>query len=341
MNKKLLQSTSESGVWVMQIDNSSTEQYTTCPTSAFHSLVMGRSMKGRAALTYGSAIHAALEEFYAATPEELLDEDTIINAMAARVQEEFAGVALGIDEWRTPDKAIDTCIRYRKEYLNDPLRVMHDEAGPIIERGFSLPLGSIDMDYPTDISIPDGFDENEVADRLFDNPDKYYNEGLSRIDVYWTGKIDLCVTENNRYWVLDHKTSSIMGPTYWKDFELSQPTIGYVWAAEQMFNKSFDGLWANVIVGRKPTKSGVNCSFERRRVPYTRETIDQFVPNTQIVVNNFVHALFGGGIPRHTKWCVAKYGMCPYHEVCSAPAKQRAMILNSGSYKDNDWSPLA
>src|SRR6476659_5233354 len=60
--RELLTPLSESGEYLLVIDNSSIETFTTCPTYAMYHLVYAREAHARnAALTFGGAVHVGME----------------------------------------------------------------------------------------------------------------------------------------------------------------------------------------------------------------------------------------------------------------------------------------
>ena len=47
-----------------------------------------------------------------------------------------------------------------------------------------------------------------------------------------------------------------------------------------------------------------------------------------------------GYLPKHTKWCVGKYGPCEYKQVCGLEPQYRELSLYSNEYRDVTWDPL-
>lgn len=313
--------------YALRIDNSSLEYFTTCARSAEYALLRGRVPKPKAALQYGSAIHKALEMLYT---RKTLGSSVTMGEIQVEMEKEFSH-DVGPGEWRTPEKALDTITRYANKYRGvDNFTVALDGNGkPMVEIPFSYPIGQIPINatlpYSKDLLLGEG------------GPEKLY---VNTIHVFWTGKIDMVVEMEGDLWVVDHKTSSILGGTYWKDFELSQQTIGYVWACEQMLGRPLKGLLLNVIIGRRPTKTGVSVDFERKRYMYPPHAKEEWIENTMYLVSDAVSYLTRGFFPKMTKWCVGKYGLCPYHDVCTLPPNQRDFLLNSDEYVNNTWSPL-
>ena len=310
--------------YALQIDNTSLESWNTCPRSGEYRLIAGRVSPGRTALVYGGAVHAGLEHLYR-NFSNFNDDEVLAEACQETIDSFEAPVPF--DEWRTPDKAVDTLRRYVKEYKREPFTLLGDG----IEVPFSVPLCvvSVNTQLPSIC-----FDPNDFPDVQGD----YVN--VDDIHVYWTGRIDLALVMDGHAWVMDHKTTSILGPTFWGNFELSAQTLGYTWAAQQIFDRTFSGLIVNAIVGRKPTKTGVGCEFHRQRFPYRQSQLNEWERNTSALVSDFIADLCREYFPMRTAWCMGKYGKCPYHDVCTLPEDQRQSLLYSDHYVDNTWSPL-
>ena len=105
----------------------------------------------------------------------------------------------------------------------------------MIERPFELPLGVLDIN--TRLQLPDWPEPRLVKS----------------VHVAWSGKIDLLATVAHRNRVVDHKTTSIAGDNYIPSFILLHQTIGYVWAARQLWpHLDITGFCLNAIYLRRP-----------------------------------------------------------------------------------------
>jgi len=165
----------------------------------------------------------------------------------------------------------------------------------------------------------------------------------SMVKVYWTGRIDAIVRHLNTVKVCDHKTTSMVGPSFYDDFNLSSQTIGYTWAAGHLFPElHVAGLYVNIIIGRKPSKAGTPHAYERQTYIYSVGHLTEWHRNTQVLVSDFISHLLRGYFPMQTKWCQSKYGPCQYYPTCTAlPGPSRDIVLDSTLYQDVTWSPLA
>jgi predicted RecB family nuclease len=59
------------------------------------------------------------------------------------------------------------------------------------------------------------------------------------------------------------------------------------------------------------------------------------------MIGDFIGTVVRQYAPKQTAWCVGKFGTCQFHQVCQQPSKeQRDILLHSGEYEENVWSPL-
>lgn len=334
--------------FALQIDNSSLEVFNTCPRSAEYQLVHGRGAPPSPALTYGGAIHEGLEYWY--KNKHLIKngrshDDVLADTLRAS-EPPFEENPIPLGEWRTMDRCHDTLVKYTKHYgEEESFNLLCHDNKRAVEIPFSLPLGVIDQPsvVETDWTFeelvdPDTWPDQENATSLVDDGKRRVL--FKKIHVYWTGKIDLAVHMDGSNWIVDHKTTSMLGPTFYGHFQLSNQTIGYTWAGEQIFGHPFAGLMVNVIVGRKPTKTGTPTAFERQRFYYRRDQIEEWKLNTLTLCSDFIANLSRSYFPMSPAWCMGKYGKCKYHDVCTLAEDQREFMLQSDQYADNTWSPL-
>jgi CRISPR/Cas system-associated exonuclease Cas4 (RecB family) len=117
------------------INSSSVDLIQTCKRKAQYALLDGyRSEDESEALTFGKAIHAALEEFYKTTDRQLapiLDAFMIAAAPLAHVP---------ATDKRSIDNGVKILKRYFEVYENDPWVAYRDEKGAFVERSFEVPF---------------------------------------------------------------------------------------------------------------------------------------------------------------------------------------------------------
>lgn len=349
------------GHFLLVIDNSSLEVFTTCPRSAFYKLVLRREAHARnAALTFGGALHEGLEAFlyhqYLGvscknepwTAEEMAAKEQVYgsDAQNQRILKFFTENPAPLDEYRTVQNALAVLAAYRERAsLPDySWEIQSDSSGPIIERAFELPLGVVEVNANIDMPwLP----LNDM-----DGTHHY----VTHIHIAWSGRIDAIARcgNPNTIRVVDHKTTSIMGDSFLQDFQISNQVLGYVWAARQLWpDLDVSAFCLNAIHFKKPTGTGAitapgprggpaALNFIRGYYEYSPARLDQWAENCLSIVSDFIHCLVRDFHPMHTKWCFGKYGRCQYHDVCvqDDPAVRQNMIM-SDMFKGVTWNPVA
>lgn len=321
-----------------QIDNSSLEVNNTCPRSAEYKLVHARSSLPSSALTAGSAIHEGLETYYKGLAVHGRSDELIERAILASAKP-FLDRPPAFMDWRSPDRVVDTLEKYFREYQSEPFTIRQDSEGlPAVEMSFSLPLGVVEFGGVKTI-----YTKGQLIGNLPANVDPNEPFVLHDVQVYWTGKCDLAITLDHQPWVMDHKTCSMMGKTFWDNFQMSNQTVGYTWAAEKIFGEPFTGLLVNALYWRPPTAKGImTTEFHRQRFYYDPQQVKEWELNVHATINDFLSHLARGYFPMYTAWCQGKYGQCPYFGTCSMPSQFRMSdLLTSFNYTDTEWSPLA
>jgi len=158
-----------------------------------------RSEGESSALIFGTAIHAALDVFYRASPG---------SRNIADVHAAFDAAAKNLDvpenDKRSRENGHKILSKYFEVYANDPWVTYHDSQGPFVERSFELPFSLAP-----------------------------YN-GLP-FDVWLHGQIDAIMqnTETGEIVVVDHKTTSTVSDLMNRVNPNTQFSI-YAWAANEL-----------------------------------------------------------------------------------------------------------
>lgn len=311
--------------YILRIDNSSLEVFQTCPRAAFHHLVQRRIKPPSSALKFGGAVHVALEAYYKAiaTNTPIIPADLITLALNY-----YAGTQVFGTDHRTPEYLSTVLLSYFHEYEWNDFPVADPSH---VERPFALTLGELELDRCLPFT---------ALQLLGEGPDEPLF--VKKLIVLWSGRIDLFTSYLDKPSICDHKTSSIEGPTFYEQFRLSQPIHGYVWAARQMFDiPKLNHFVLNAIILRKVTKTGKGIEFIRRPYDITDYHINEWQQDVMLEISNFVHLLSESYFPKAPIWCVGKFGVCQFHDVCtlSSDAEKKALI-QSELYAPVTWSPL-
>lgn len=329
-HKRLLSSTAGPGVYEMEIDSTALGTYMTCPTAFYMYAVLGRDRGERDALNYGSHIHAVLEYYFKLDPSE---HATCLPNMIELLASRFNHTPCGPGSWRNFDHAIETIKRWHAYRQQIPIwEIYEDKDGKFVEQGFRVPIYHYDV--PTSCVA-------QPANLIIAGDDRDTFPYVKRIVVYLTGKIDLIIYDRLRQKrIVDHKTSSMEGPTFWGQFDLSPQMRGYVWAAQHLIGEKIPGCAINAIIGRKPSRTGSVHEFAVNEFDYTPDAIEEWLASTQMHLNTLLRSLCYNTFPQNSVNCQGKYGACDYKDVCKAPCNIRPNFLMSGMYADRTWSPL-
>lgn len=299
------------------LDNSSLELLQTCPRQFEYSWLRKRTLAAdRPALNYGGGLHVGLAARYKLFGTALLD-DIAEAACLDTMTEHFKLHPQQDGDFRTAEACARLFRAYNIAFKKEPFTILTAGTKPCVEVSFAFPLGSV-----------------------------------QNTPVIFTGRIDLCVKDATGEWVLDHKTSSIFGDSFWRDMAMTAQMRGYAWAFKQTFGRRPTGYIVNGIRVRPPTKEeqmaesvGIEPvlrkdNFERRPFFITDDDLDEWRQDTLTQVATAVWHYGSGLFPRHKKWCVGKYGTCQFYDVCSLPASERLRVLATNAFEDNVWSPL-
>lgn len=317
------------------VDNSFISEFCTCPRkAAYRYLQKRRQVKPRAALFFGGAIHKALET-RARHREQFCThelEEEMVNALCKA----YEGVDFESD-YRNLNYAINTIQKYNEIYRFDQLIPILIDSQPAVEIPFALPVGELFLH--TDLLITDPDRDNGTP----------YQKFIDTINVVLTGKIDRVCEYQGGLYIMDHKTTSIGGPTFFSEFYTSLQFRGYKWAVEQLLGQRIAGVIIDGIVCRPPKVNGeVNYTFDRQVIPLHDSMITEWQTTFMIHVQNWFKQITNQryhndpiqAFPLHTGSCMHKYGVCEYFDVCQLPLEQRSSMISTPLYEDHSWSPL-
>lgn len=292
------------------VDNSSKELFETCARAAeYYNVYRREGAAERPALFRGTVLHHAL------AIRKLRPHDDFQPLQIDYILEAYRDKDFGEDEWRTAERAIDTIILYNKQWPieSEPFVVIEGS----VEKPFKILLGTAELNT----HIPGiGYVRN--------------------VRIYWTGILDGLV-DYSQLFVLDHKSTSVLGPTFFDDFVLSSQMHGYVWSARKIGYPDCAGLYLDVLASRKPTKTGIANEFQRQRYYYNDAHLAEWERDTFTLIEDFLEHLCRGYFPKSPKWCFGKYGRCQYWDVCTQPPENRQDVIESDLYKPVTWSPLS
>lgn len=306
----------ERGQTVVRINSSSLGVIQECMRKARYTLHdKWRAEDENPATLFGSAIHKALEVFYAGNPTErklpsLVDmelmsyghavagehQDLLLKATRAFIQKAEPLKALPETNKRSIQTGVWLLWHYFQAYLNDPYVAYIDEKGPFVERNVSFVLH-----------------ENE------------------HLRVEYFGTIDLIVrhTGTGELLVCDHKTSSVVGNDFYNRLKPNHQYTGYLLAARESCGVNTKSFLVNCLQVKERPKTARGIAPHLPRQVTTRDEADfeEFKDSVMDAVRSYLGAINTRTWPiGHVNACTT-YGGCQYLAICAAPRQMRDNIL--------------
>lgn len=309
--------TLESGEF--HVDNSHYVEWNQCFVKGLFSASLRlQSARGLGPLAFGSAVHAGLELYHASAKPDM--DEVIKTATAEAIKENLPGCS---DEKRNMESLVSILYSYNADYQTrmDKFSVITLDDKLLIEQGFSLPIGELNIEH-TLKAIP------------------------KTLAVYWQGKIDIVIHDSadNKIWIVDHKTTSVMGEKYTDGMLRSNQMLGYSWATRELtkaLGLPVAGVIINAIAVRK---SGTE--FKRFRIPYPEWQIEEWhaevIDGCYDLVEKFIRYLDTNQVCPNRESCVGKYGRCQFFDVCNMHPKMKdGTLFDKEQFKISTFSPLA
>jgi hypothetical protein len=286
------------------IDNSSMEYIEKCMRSAqYHNINKRELDKSRSALEFGKAFHEILASRYRDYGNEYLSKEQVVKLYQQAAASQLSPPD---DDYRTASFLCDAVLQYCTQYPAESFQIL------LVEQPFAFRLGSITIDG---VSIP----------------------------IIWQGRLDLLYRSNGRVGIMDHKTTSMMGPQFFSEFAISHQMYGYRRAGNELL-KGTDTVKEFTINGlgcRQPTKTGKKFEFLRHINPVDESLAAEWETDCLNIVASFLTCCRDGYFSKITTSCVGKYGACQYHGVCTMPTHVRDNVLASNEFRPVTWDPLA
>lgn len=356
------------------IDNSGfVESTNTCYRKYEYAQLRKRILAGeQPALTFGSALHLALEYRYVKAQNQRV-EPWIDEEVATLLTDLYAEHPTPEGDWRTLNWAVELFKKYNERYSIEEFQLLkYDKpvecpycsangrsVGSTPENPIICPWCSGTGQRPLMV-------EMSFALPLYTHEARWSNykghvlpivNGNVQIPVIYTGRIDLPISLEGRLYILDHKTTGLMGPSFFDRMMMATQMRGYCWAFRELTGQMPAGYVVNGIRTKEPPQyvtSGDTGgsrkyqspavwwseSFQRERYYVDTAKLDEWKQNTITKVEEFFWHYSRGSLPTNSESCT-KYNMrCPFFRCCELEASDRLTMLNSGDYVPNTWTPL-
>lgn len=313
--KKMLQlSKDPSGKHFCEINFSSLDLIQTCLRKSYYMLDQQlRKEDEAAALSFGTAIHKALEFWYELPQDQrelpskykeaaeligfghLIPEAESVGALGA-IKRFYDSARVGLANIDSSDKrsisnGIKILTAYFKHYANDGLEVYRDKDGPAIER--------------------------RVSFTIFDSP------GL-KIDYFGTIDLILQNKETGIVMVADHKTTHALGTEFYQRCKPNWQYCGYVLAAQKVLGLSTNQFMVNGIQVAKTKQE-----FARQVVSFDESDFADFKLALVTRVKQYIYAKENNEWPMTAPGPCSNYGGCQFLKVCEVPDSIKQNVINA------------
>lgn len=303
----------DNGKRTYRINFSSLDVIQTCKRKAYYALVRGfRGVEESPPLTFGSAVHKALEVWYCAPRDSrkhgsavcddsqalmIAGAEPIAHGACVRCASVFAFVDRGAslrhleNDKRSLENGVATLNAYFDHYATDPFRIATDSSGPLCERKFEFVL--------------------------FDTPVR---------KVVFFGTIDAVLVneETGNVVVCDHKTTSALGNDFYNRVRPNFQYVGYVMAAQRALGLATDTFLSNGVQVAKTKKE-----FARQVTKVTDEDFVELRNAVEYAIEDYATCAVRGIWPMSTPNACCMYGACAYRQVCEVPNALKENVISA------------
>ncbi len=318
------------------IDSSSTSDVMTCKRLAQYTFCLHKKPTGeKSALKAGGIAHKIMEYRYSTQGNPGYPQDSDMEAgMVAMAEKEYETWQPPEDDFRTFSNTVSMINAYGKAYPYEDFEVLKLSDGrPFIEVPFMRPFAELQVDS---IFLVQSLKLTPTGIQADGQP---YQKHITFLKIVWIGRIDMAYKTAFGTYIMDHKTSTMASNT--GEFTLAHQMYGYVDAAQYLLDSPITGFVVNRIVWRKPTKTGTPFTFERVVNQVSPFLLAEWKQDCLHIIADLVESIRRGYMQKETTWCYGKFGQCPFHKVCTLDSnEQRDIVLQSGEFVTNSWSPL-
>lgn len=308
----------------MKIDNFALTMYQTCPSKYDLRINQGWTPPRRSsALGFGGAIHEGLAAWHRGEG---------IGAALVAIDKAWPENH-PVDDFRTREKCLQTMIQYSKKYPAETFKVVQGPSGPLIEVPFTLSTG---MYLPCKLSwLKEKRARGELVGACPGLPleDDTCNVcGNTCEPIEYGGIFDGVVEFSGSVYVLEHKSTSIMGGSYFNQFKPNNQVTGYCWAAGQMSGLPVGGAIINAI---GVYKAGAT-KFDRHITGRFPEEIVEWLDNVYMVCVQLKTSELTNTWPKSTNACTL-YGLCEFYSVHNLARESERQKLLEQQYIKDHW----
>jgi hypothetical protein len=145
--------------------------------------------------------------------------------------------------------------------------------------------------------------------------------------VRYDGRIDGLVAIKDRNFVHDTKSTALSPDWYFDLYERSPQLIGYVIAAERIYNVPIDGFVVDAIF--KVTEKRLQPQFDRRIFPLIGEDAakkEEWLNNIAAITETMRHAIDSDAFYPNYFACHGRYGVCEFWNYCKSGCDMNVLL---------------
>lgn len=287
----------------MLIDNTAREQYVTCPQKFFRSTIQKLAPDT-------PSIHLHFGGAYAAGLEAMRKEFYVNHkSQQEAVEEGIKAATAYFGDFEVPEKSNKTyaalcgaIISYCDQYplATDHVKPVLHSHGAAVEFTFSTPI-----------------------------PDCYHP--VTGDPILYGGRFDFLGKYNDRQFIVDDKSTSQLGPSWSKQWDLAPQFTGYCWGAKQS-GIAVDGA---IIRGQSILKSGYGHAEVIIYRPDWQidRWLNMLVDNVQNMIDDWKNNRYAYSI----SGACSHYGGCEFLNLCTKPDPEPWI---QSHYRTHNWNPL-
>ncbi len=164
-------------------------------------------------------------------------------------------------------------------------------------------------------------------------------------DVLYGGRLDLPIEWDGQLWIMEHKTTTRLGASYFNQFELDKQITGYIVALEEYSGRECSGAIINVMEPWKDVKRVTAKTkqpedhFLRKPLTRSKQLKDRFRYNVQAIVRDITwceeHNEYQEAEKKEA--CFYYNRNCPYLQLCQYGENEKVIARD---YVVEKWEPF-
>jgi hypothetical protein len=283
-----------------------------------------------APLGFGAVIHEGLAEWYRGGMNSLNNLQRL-DAAIAKIHEKFPKDH-PVDDYRNLNNAERLMRQYANEYPGENFSVLQIEVPFTLDLGLSLSvcadIFALNLTTGELVLMRKGCWHINEWDAL-----RCESCGLELEVIEYGGIVDAITAFGQVLYVLEHKTTSQMGPLYFTQYQTSNQVTGYCWAVKGLSGGRVGGANINAMC---LTSSG-KITLKREMTNRNDQDFMRWKRYIQAECNAIARCRQTGIWPYRTEQCLGKYGLCSYHSVHTLSTELEQQRRLESDYEVREW----